>query len=296
MQEASWISAFSTATNAESFLSQGENHESNFDSSLEPAPGHDHAGRRAGNRFTRFPGARIARLDRDTARGAQLQRVLDATASGQVDILVGTQMVTKGHDFPGVTLVGVVNADHALHLPDFRASERTFQLLSQVAGRAGRGGVAGHVLVQTFSPEHHAIRCAQSHDFEGFYRVESRFRRELGYPPYGHLVALRVEGPDEGAVVTSAQALARHCEGAAQHGDEHGAVQVLGPVEAPLARLRGRTRWQILLKGANRGPLQAIAAIARAWRDDGGRDAPGGAPQLGKDLRVIIDVDPQSML
>jgi primosomal protein N' (replication factor Y) len=243
----------------------------------------------------RFPQARVARLDRDTARGTRLQRVLDATAAGQVDILVGTQMVTKGHDFPGVTLVGVVNADHALHLPDFRASERTFQLLSQVAGRAGRGGVAGRVIVQTYSPEHHAIQCAQTHDYVEFYRKESRFRRELGYPPFGHLVALRVEGADEGAVITAAHSLAKSCQEAARKPCAH-PVQVLGPVEAPLARLRGRTRWQILLKCASRGPIQAVAASARSWKEEGGRQSPGSPPLLGKDLRVIIDVDPQSML
>ena len=227
----------------------------------------------------RFPGARIGRLDRDTARGNRLHRILDATASGQVDILVGTQMVTKGHDFPGVTLVGVIHGDHALHMPDFRSSERTFQLLSQVAGRAGRGGEPGRVLVQTYNPDHHAIVCAQTHDYEGFYRAEMRFRRELGYPPEGHLVAVRVEAHEPEAVIAAAEGVAQACRGA-------DGVVVLGPAEAPIARLRGRTRWQLLLKGSRRADVHRAAQTALDYKLTSG---PSG-------VRIIIDVDPQSML
>ncbi len=227
----------------------------------------------------RFPGARIARLDRDTARGNRMRSILDATAAGQVDILVGTQMVTKGHDFPGVTLVGVIHGDHALHMPDFRASERTFGLLSQVAGRAGRGGTPGRVLVQTYNPDHHAIVCAQSHDYAGFYEAEMRFRRELGYPPEGHVVAVRVEAPDSAQVISTAEAVAQACAGAQ-------GVTVLGPAEAPIARLRGRTRWQLLLKGSRRADVQNAARLALAHKQS---STPDG-------VRIIIDVDPQSML
>lgn len=246
----------------------------------------------------RFPGARIGRLDRDTARGGKLQRILEATAQGQIDILVGTQMVTKGHDFPGVTLVGVINADHALHLPDFRASERTFQLLGQVAGRAGRGGKPGRVLIQTFNPDHHALRAAQAHDYEGFYATEARFRRELGYPPFGHLVALRIEGLDVASVTAAAHALAQRVKEAARlaGNDRRDAVQVLGPVEAPLARLRGRHRWQILLKCASRGPLHAVARAALEWKDGPDRHGEDHPSAPDKGLRIIVDVDPQSML
>jgi primosomal protein N' (replication factor Y) len=242
----------------------------------------------------RWPEARIGRLDRDTARGKGLQRILDATAAGELDILVGTQMVTKGHDFPGVTLVGVVNADHALHLPDFRSAERTFQLLSQVAGRAGRGGAAGRVLVQTFNPEHHAIESSRSHDYEAFYAAESRLRRELGYPPFGHLVALRMEGPDEQAVVDAANRLAGACHEAARpfRQDRQRAVTVLGPVEAPIARIRGRFRWQILLKSKHRPALHEVSRTAQRFKEQARRTTPASA----KDLRILIDVDPQSML
>ena len=242
----------------------------------------------------RFPNARIGRLDRDTARGHRLQQILDATAAGQLDILVGTQMVTKGHDFPGVTLVGVVNADHALHLPDFRSAERTFQLLSQVAGRAGRGGVPGRVVVQTYNPEHHAIECAQGHDYEAFYAAESRFRRELGYPPFGHLVALRIEGPDESRVVDTANRLSGACHQAARRlpPDRRQAVTVLGPVEAPIARIRGRFRWQILLKSDHRPTLHAVTREAHAFK----QEAHSGGASAAKSLRILIDVDPQSML
>ena len=228
----------------------------------------------------RFPGARIGRLDRDTARGNKLQEILEATANGHIDVLVGTQMVTKGHDFPGVTLVGVINADHALHLPDFRASERTFQLLSQVAGRAGRGGAPGRVIIQTYNPEHHAIAFAKTHDYQGFFAAEMRFRKELGYPPTGHLVALRIEGPDESQVIAAATALGKMCAAASQ------SVSVLGPAEAPIGRIRGRARWQILLKGDQRKQVHGVAKAAQIYKQT---DKPAG-------VRVLIDVDPQSML
>jgi primosomal protein N' (replication factor Y) len=229
----------------------------------------------------RFPAARVGRLDRDTARGSRLQAILDATAAGDLDVLVGTQMVTKGHDFPGVTLVGVIDADRALHLPDFRSAERTFQLLSQVAGRAGRGTEPGRVIIQTHSPEHHAIRCAQAHDHAAFHAAELRFRAELGYPPVGHLVGCRVEGADEAEVVAGAHALAARLRAAAPSD-----VTVLGPAEAPLARLRGKTRWQILLRSLRRPALHEVARVAVAHRTDG----------LPRTLRLIVDVDPQSML
>ena len=227
----------------------------------------------------RFPGARIGRLDRDTARGNRLHQILDDTAAGRIDILVGTQMVTKGHDFPGVTLVGVIHGDHALHMPDFRASERTFQLLSQVAGRAGRGGEPGRVLVQTYNPDHHAIVCAQAHDYAGFYEAEMRFRRELGYPPEGHLVAVRFEGIEPEAVIAAAEGVAEACRGAQ-------GVVVLGPAESPIARLRGRTRWQLLLKGGLRADVHNAAQRALAYKR--------ASPPAG--VRIIVDVDPQSML
>lgn len=230
----------------------------------------------------RFPGARVARLDRDVAAGVGVEMVLGQVARREVDVLVGTQMVTKGHDFPGVTLVGVLCADTGLSLPDFRASERTFQLLAQVAGRAGRGDRPGRVLVQSYRVDALAIAAAVDHDYDRFYRGEIESRRELDYPPAGHLVALRVDGPDAGAVIAQARALA---DVARQLGREHApGATILGPSEAPLARLKGRTRWHLWLRARERSALRVLlrAVLARAPRQPA--------------VRVTVDVDPISAL
>ncbi len=236
---------------------------------------------------TAFPGARVLRLDLDVARqregpGGTLERF----ARGDADILLGTQMIAKGLDFPRVTLVGVLDADVALHLPDFRAAERTFQLLVQVAGRAGRGRMPGEVIVQTCTPEHPAIAAvAAARQAEGerdFRRRELAERREAGYPPYTRLVTLLVDGPDAGHVEAAATRLAGHMRESAGEGD----VTVLGPAPQPLARLRGRHRWHVLLKGADGRLLRALAASALALAE-----APGG-----RSVRVIADVDPIEVL
>ncbi|MBK8482577.1 MAG: primosomal protein N' [Proteobacteria bacterium] len=230
----------------------------------------------------RFPAARVARLDRDTASGRGLQELLARTQRRELDILVGTQMVTKGHDFPHVTLVGVLSADRGLNFPDFRAAERTFQLLTQVAGRAGRGDAAGEVLIQTYAPEHPAIRAAQQHDYRAFYEREQRARRELGYPPFGVVAALHLDGPDAPAVAAAAQALGRRITAlSATQG-----VELLGPAEAPLQRLKGRTRWLLLLKAKQRGPLRELLD----------RLLPASEQALPRDLRLAVDIDPQQML
>ncbi len=225
-----------------------------------------------------FPGARVERLDRDVASGTAIQAVLGRVARREVDILVGTQMVTKGHDFPGVTLVGVLCADTGLSLPDFRASERTFQLLTQVAGRAGRGEKPGKVLVQTYKCENLAIVAASQHDFDAFYKGEISDRMELGYPPFGYLVAIRVDGANASSVI-------RHCRqlaDAARACDPD--VSVLGPAEAPLAKLKGRTRWHLWLRSGNRKNLRDTV-----WRViHQVKDVPG--------VRTAIDVDPVSAL
>src|SRR5690606_38662189 len=167
-------------------------------------------------------------------------------------------MVTKGHDIPSVTLVGVVLADQSLAFPDFRASERTFQLLAQVAGRAGRGEAAGRVVVQTYSPEHHAVRFAAAHDYRGFYEAELQDRRELGYAPFGHLIAFRLSGVDEDAVLQASNGLAAV---ARRHAAvREGKVGLLGPAPAPVKRVRNRFRYRLLLRGADRAPLRAVAA------------------------------------
>jgi primosomal protein N' (replication factor Y) len=236
----------------------------------------------------RFPEARIGRLDRDTSSGGGLRRVLDAMGRGELDILVGTQMVTKGHDFPGVTLVGVVLADTGLHLPDFRAGERTFQLLEQVAGRAGRGERAGRVLVQTYCPTHPAIACAAQHDYGGFVQSELAARQELGYPPFGRLVALRVDGPDGRAVERVAARLGQRARALVADwrgsGPETPDLSVLGPAEAPIARIRGRVRWQLVLRGTDRRRLRQLVRLLL----EADRPPPG--------VRVAVDVDPMTAL
>jgi primosomal protein N' (replication factor Y) len=231
----------------------------------------------------RFPAARVARLDRDVASGTRIQVVLERFARREIDILVGTQMVTKGHDFPAVTLVGVLCADTGLSLPDFRAAERTFQLLAQVAGRAGRAGLPGRVLIQTYRPDASAIAAAQAHDFGRFVGEELGVREELGYPPFGHLAAVRLDGPDAAAVQGCAEALAARVFRWAQ-ADESRSVSVLGPCEAPLARLKGRTRWHLWLRASERAPLRRL--VRRLLAE--GTANPG--------VRLGIDIDPVSAL
>ncbi len=221
---------------------------------------------------------KLARLDRDTVRSKkELDRELGRFHSGEAQILLGTQMVTKGHDFPGVTLVGVAMADASLNFPDFRAAERTFQLLTQVAGRAGRGERPGKVLVQTFSPTHYAVRAAAKHDYDTFYAEELAARRELGYPPFSHLALVRCEGLVEADVIAHAEELGELLRKRAG-----GEVSVLGPAPAPLARLRGNYRVQLLIKSKQRKSLRAALA------------SPLGKTRAG--VRQILDVDPYGML
>lgn len=227
----------------------------------------------------RFPAACIARMDRDTtARKGAHQALLERMLSGEIDILVGTQMVAKGHDFPNVTLVGVLGADSSLNLPDFRSAERTFALLSQVAGRAGRGEVPGRVLIQTYAPEHYALTCAAAHDYEGFYVQEIACRQPLDYPPFGYLINLVLAGNDEPKVLRAAAALASGLQ------QISGDAEVLGPAPCPLARLRGKSRVQILLKASQRPSLRRLLA---------------GLPELRKKIPagvvLSVDVDPVDM-
>ncbi|WP_437568605.1 replication restart helicase PriA [Sorangium sp. So ce542] len=231
-----------------------------------------------------FPEARVARLDRDVAGKDRSQAILARMREGKIDILVGTQMVTKGHDLPNVTLVGVVNADAALGLPDFRAAERGFQLLVQVAGRAGRRDRPGRVLIQTRNPEHPAIAFAAAHDVPGFLEREIRDREEVGYPPATRLALIRIDAVDEGVGRGAAAKLAAHArtcpDGLARR------VEVLGPSAAPIARLRGRYRFRVLLRARERGPLRGTLAALTGLMRDG----------IDRNARVIIDVDPVAML
>ncbi len=225
-----------------------------------------------------FPTARVARLDRDVAAGAKSARILERMRRGEVDILVGTQMVTKGHDLPSVTLVGVLNADAALSMPDFRAAERTFHLVVQVAGRAGRGDAPGIVMIQTRQPDHPAVAFAARHDVRGFIASEMRDREELAYPPFARIALVRVDSVDEMRARDEARRLARVASAAAGTG-----VDVVGPAAAPLARLRNRWRFRFMVRSKDRQALrQTLLAVARAGHDTR--------------TRIAIDVDPVSML
>ncbi len=229
-----------------------------------------------------FPGARIARLDRDTARTKrQYQETLGAFAGGALDILVGTQMLAKGHDFQRVTLVGVVGADSSLSLPDFRAAERTFQLLTQVAGRAGRGDLAGRVLIQTFYPEHYAIQDAVKQDYISFFERELHFRRMMAYPPFTSLANVIVRNTSLEKAIRWSRQLSEYFS---PHDGEK--VRILGPAAAPLARLKKEHRFQFLLKSPKRSVLTKLLQGALAYCDS--KEIPQTA--------VLVDMDPLSLL
>lgn len=229
-----------------------------------------------------FPAARIARLDRDTSTvRKKFLKILKDVHQRQIDILVGTQMITKGHHFPHVTLVGVIWADAGLSLPDYKAGERTFQLISQVTGRAGRGEKEGRVIIQTHQPGHYALTCAREHDYHGFYEQEILLRQRLGYPPFSRLINLRFSGNSAARVEETARETG--CEASRLAAGLR--VTVLGPAPAPLARLRDRFRWQLLLKG------EEPAALHDLCRQLASRS---GNRSAGVDLH--IDVDPESML
>jgi primosomal protein N' (replication factor Y) len=227
-----------------------------------------------------FPQARVARLDRDsiTTKDAHT-RIVGQVRDREIDILVGTQMVTKGFDFPGVTLVGVVTADVALNVPDFRAAERAFQLLTQVSGRAGRGDRPGEVVVQTFSPQHPSVQAASRHDYRGFFAQEIRTREELGYPPFGSLARCLVSHLEEAVTQGRIDAAAELLRPVA----EARGVQLLGPAPCPLGRLKERWRWHLLLKAPSRDQIRAV--LDEAW------------PQIQKRIGgVVVDVEPVDLL
>jgi primosomal protein N' (replication factor Y) len=229
-----------------------------------------------------LPGARIERLDRDTARGrGSVEALLTRVERGEIDVLLGTQMIAKGHDFPNVTLVGVLAADALLGLPDFRAGERAFQLLAQVAGRSGRGEREGQVIVQAYYADHHAIRFACEHDFDGFADRELAYRRAMNYPPYSVLATVLAKD----RVFERARAQAARV-GQVLRGLAGRRLQILGPAPAPLERLRGEYRVQLLVKAGSRQDMQAALAETLVDLDR-------------KNLRVenlVIDVDPMSTL
>ncbi|HTB10711.1 MAG TPA: primosomal protein N' [Bryobacteraceae bacterium] len=228
-----------------------------------------------------FPRARIARIDRDTTGGKRdYEAILAKFRAGEFDILVGTQMIAKGHDIPNVTLVGIVSADTGLGLPDFRAAERTFQLLTQAAGRAGRGTTPGIVLMQTINPDHYAIRFAAEQDYEKFYAKELEFRRLMHYPPFGALANVIVRGTREEDTLARAAALGRLLNPAGE------GVKILGPAAASLARLKNEYRYQMLIKTSGRKRLNEILGQVRRF----------AAAEKWNPASLMIDVDPMTIL
>lgn len=232
-----------------------------------------------------FNQARIARMDRDTTtRKGSIIKLLKGLKNNTIDILVGTQMVAKGHDFPDITLVGIICADLSLSFPDFRAGERTFQLLAQVAGRAGRGDRPGRVILQTYNPEHFCIAAARNQDFYSFYQQEIGFRQALAYPPFSRMIQLKISGKDPQATQKHAHLLGDHCRKLkAIHSAYYQSVEIMGPIEASLTRIARRYRWQILLKGLNSAALhQFINQLM----------AESHSVFTHRRIQVAIDVDP----
>ena len=231
----------------------------------------------------RFPGLRIARLDRDTTvRRKLFERTIMEFSAGDLDMLVGTQMLAKGHDFPNVTLVGVVSVDAGLALPDFRSAERAFQLITQVAGRAGRGSLPGKVLIQTYHPNHYALRHASMQDYQRFYEEEIRYRKSMSYPPFVSLASLLVHGEELGRTLNIAAELRR----ALDEANAEQACRILGPAPAPLSRLRGEHRIQILLKSRSRPRMRQVIDVALAE-----------AAARGADLRAVnLEIDPVNLM
>lgn len=231
-----------------------------------------------------FPQARVGRMDSDTtARKGEGEKILRKLSRGELDILVGTQMITKGHDFPSITLVGVVAADLSLNVPDFRAGEKTFQLLTQVAGRGGRGTMPGLVIVQTFNPDQSAIRRAQHHDYNSFYEDEIILRKCFQYPPYTRMVNLHMSSAEKERGRKGVEKIGRLAVQLVNKGNAGKRLEILGPAEAPVAKKRGRYRWQMLLKGKDMKIQNFFIETIQA-------------EALKSGLDVRIDVDPMNFL
>jgi primosomal protein N' (replication factor Y) len=229
-----------------------------------------------------FPDARVLRVDSDSIRRrGELERILGGIRKRAYDLIIGTQILSKGHDFPHITLVCAILADVALNLPDFRAPERTFQLLTQMAGRAGRGDLPGRVLIQTYNPDHYALSHVRTHDPDAFAAQELRVRENAATPPFSSQVLLWFSSPSERGAERLAHAVADRLQ--ALPGRE---AQLLGPIEAPIKKLAGRFRWMLLLKAQRIGPLQRLV---RQLLDD-------PTLKLAADDRIAVDVDPYSVL
>jgi primosomal protein N' (replication factor Y) (superfamily II helicase) len=228
-----------------------------------------------------FPTARIARMDRDTVSGKRhFETILHGFREGDSDILVGTQMIAKGHDIPNVTLVGVVSADVGLGLPDFRAAERTFQLLTQAAGRAGRGNLPGIVLIQTINPEHYAIRYASEQNYDGFYEKEIQFRKLMRYPPFAALANVLVRSQKQEEALEMSTELGRMLDPAPE------GLKILGPAEAPVPKLKSEFRYQLLIKAIDRKRLNETLRELRRFTQE----------RKWSPTALVIDVDPLTLL
>ena len=236
-----------------------------------------------------FPGKNIVRMDRDTVahKGAVL-KILKGLNDGVIDVLIGTQMVAKGHDYPNITLVGIICADLSLGFPDFRAGEQTFQLLAQVSGRAGRGERSGSVILQTYNPEHFSILCAKQQNMRRFYDREITFRKSLNYPPFSRMVQIILSGRDKAQVQQHAQILGKACNTLFANNKKLGkGITMMGPIEAPYAKIASRYRWQILFKGNQAGSLHGYIRELMLLN-----------PSLmnNRHVKITIDIDPVFMM
>src|SRR6185503_11232002 len=231
----------------------------------------------------RFPHLRIARIDRDTmSKRGQMAKTLFAFDNGEIDMLVGTQMLAKGHDFHNVTLVGVISVDIGLGLPDFRSAERTFQILTQVAGRAGRGQLRGRVLIQTYYPEHYALRHACEQDYEGFYNEEIRFRSQLSYPPFVVLASILIKQRDEDTALKTANIVRNALDAA----NTDRSCRILGVAPASISRLKGEYRMQILVKSTSRKKLRETLEIGLHTAEENGAEM----------RHVYTEIDPVNLM
>jgi len=234
-----------------------------------------------------FPDARVLRMDSDvTSRKGSHQRILDTFCQGKADILIGTQMIAKGLDIPAVTLVGVVNADSTLYMPDFRAAERTFQLLTQVAGRAGRSDLGGEVMIQTHSPEHFAITSAREHDYQAFFEQEIKNREILNYPPFSSLCRFLITGIFQMEVENTANTLYNIISQIVNSEGLYNQVQIFNAVPAPISRIKNRYRWHLIFRALH---VEQLQDISRACLNEFDRRYPSAR------IRIIVDIEPQNM-
>jgi len=232
-----------------------------------------------------IPDARISRMDRDTVmRKGAYQEILGKMKSGESNVLIGTQMIAKGHDIPGVTLVGIIDADVGIHLPDFRSNERTFQLITQASGRAGRGSIPGRVIIQTREPQHPTLLASANNKFKAFARFELERRQALHYPPFNALMRIVVSSEDLDLAYSSSIRVSQLLSNQDQLSES---FVVLGPAPAPMERLRGRFRWHLLIKTEKKSTLSRLARALRTWKD---------AQKEKQEFRLSLDIDPIDML